>query len=257
MQIEKSSFPNPEINFEGFNQNDIENFRHIIGYLDLVSPYIFTLIQQNQIDERDRLLSWLLRTQSENLLRSIYLRNSFVESVNSKNLAGVYLALKAWSEIAGLIASLLELLDSEISDEDLSQRLLPYVLGNRGDGEYRIGDINAINVMTMLKKADKYLAKLIKSEDSAQNSLYYANFYDVASNPTHPSFDANKMVGKLVSGTGMWEAYSPTQYQDRVCDVSGYRGLLLSSLLIPHMCERMFSLEGLCFNKLGVQYFKN
>lgn len=261
--MRREDFPNPKLNLpkelKDSTSSSKKTFDEVERYLDLIAPYIYTNINHDyKVRSSKQVRSWILRVVSENLLRSLYIRNSVVEAINTRNLAGLYLALKAWFEIVGSLASILDMLESGLTDEQLHEKLLPYALGNKGKGKLRVGTTEAKSVAEMIKNADKYISKLSphSSYENASEIIdtFFTDYYDVASNPTHPSFDAHEMLGYI--DEGIWHAYTPDEYKKKVSEhLPGYGGLLMSAVFIPNICDKIFALEGEKFKELECKKF--
>lgn len=249
--MNKADFPNPKLKLpKGLRDSKavsvVESFKSLDSYFDLVCEYVYTDINLNysQTDPL-RAHAWVQRIISEGLLRSLYIRNGLVDAINSRNTAVMYLNLKALLEIVGLFASILNILETTSSKEDLVNRLEGYALGNKGNGEFRIGEVEAINVITMLNNGNKYINKISKQK----LKTFFTDYYDVASNPTHPSFDAHTMFGFLESS--LWKAKNAKQIRDLIIEeLPRYGGLLMSPRFIQMICEDIYIVEEVYFSKL-------
>ena len=166
----------------------------------------------------------------------------------------MFLPLKAWFEINGVLASILDLIEKNLSPKELDEKLKPFALGNKGKS--KVGQIEATNVLTMIEKADKYMTKIIK-ENNSPTETFFSYFYDIASNPSHPSFDAQEMVGSLMD-EGVWTAKSPEEIKNSITiDIDNYGGLLMSPLFIKNICENIFTIEKDNFAKLKSKKYFN
>ena len=265
--MEKITFPNPKLRLPEELESSTDataarSFEYVDNYLDSISEYVYTDIDLNfESADPIRAHAWILRAISEHLLRSLYIRNAFVEAFNSRNIFGALLALKAWSEIVGFFASILDLLKSNLSPEDLSERFKPYALGNKVKGDLiKFGGIEGINVATMLEKADKYMTDLrAKSSYEPENKKadkFFTNFYDIASNVSHPSFDIFGLVGVLEKN-GVWGAKKSDKLDANIAEMlPGYSGLLSSPLFIKDICKKIFEKENDAFLHIKKQpYF--
>lgn len=251
--VKKADFPYPSLNppndiTEAENEKIRQSFAGVENYIDLIAPYIFTDIDMDhKRKDESHIHAWILRVVSANLLRSLYIRNAVVDAFNYKNTVAIYLPLKAWFEVVGVLASILDLLDRKLSADEMFINLKAFALGNRGDGSLRLGNIDAVNVITMIEKADKFFRKLVSEHEldvdkQAQN--YFSEFYDVASNPSHPSYDAYRLVGSLVKDEAIWKAKSPSETeQETISSLSEYGGLLVSPLAIESLCIKIFEYE--------------
>ncbi len=262
MNIKK--FPNPKLNLpkdlkKKAKEDPALFFKYVDNYINLVGKYIYTDINLDyQPVDDNHIHAWIQRIVSANLLRSLYIRNEFVETINTRNFVGMFLPLKAWFEIVGVLASILDLLEKKLSKEDLREKLEPYCLGNRGIT--KIGEVESINVLTMINKANRYLEKMqkeVQNKDKASPETFFTSFYDTASNPSHPSFDSMEMVGFLDEESGTWRAELPDNIKEKiVTSIDGYGGLLMSPLFIENICQKIFLIEKDKFFKLkSKKYF--
>ncbi len=258
------SFPNPRLNLpkelkDSTHENTV-SFQAVDNYINSVGKYIYTNVNLDyQPTDHNHIHAWIQRITSANLLRSLYIRNEFVETINTRNFVGMFLPLKAWFEIVGVLASILDLLEKNLSQEEFVKRLEPYCLGNKGKS--KIGDIEAKNVLTMIENADKYLEKMqkkVKNNDKTSSETFFSHFYDTASNPSHPSFDAMEMVGFLEGNSGTWQAESPDKIKNKiVTEIAGYGGLLMSPLFIENICQKIMGIEKDNFAKLNSKKYFN
>jgi hypothetical protein len=251
------NFPNSKLNLP----NEIKkvfaedshckkSFEAIDTYLETVAKYIYTDINHNyELGDLRRSDAWLLRLVSSSLIRSLYIRNQLVDSINSRNFVCIFLPLKAWIELVGLFASILNLVEKKLPSEEMIKELGPYLLGNRGDS--KIGTIEAKSVITMIKKADKYLSKLSQKD----NENFFSFFYEVSSNPTHPSYDSLDNLGTL-NNYGVWQAETPEFIKNKITtDLNGYGGLLMSPIFIVNICEKIFEIKKDDFNELNCKKY--
>ncbi|MEI6553703.1 MAG: hypothetical protein WCO09_03980 [bacterium] len=258
--------PNPKLNIPKEIRDSISldlDKKKIIdaveNYVESMKGCIFTHINMDyEISNPIQIHAWIQRLLSVNVLRSFYIRNSFVDAFNSKNPVGIFLALKAWFEVAGVLASILDLLEEKSSDDILREKLKPYALGNRGKGSLRVGEIDAKNVMTMLTKADKYIKNISKGlKKIEKEGNFFIDFYDIASNPTHPSFEAYEMFGELTDN-GVWMAYSPNEIRlEIVSDFDKYGALLMAPIFIKSICQKILIIELKHFRKMGSKKYND
>jgi hypothetical protein len=264
MDIKK--FPNPKLNLPKELRDSTEetvktSFSGVENYIDSVGKYIYTEINLDYLpSDPKHIHAWIQRIVSASVLRSLYLRNAFVEMFNARNTVGIFLALKAWMEVVGFLASILHLLESNLSSDEIFKRLEPYILGNRGKGGLRVGTTDAVGVATMIEKADKYIEKMGKEENALKNNgdadTFFTDFYDIASNPTHPSFDAHEVVGDLVE-EGIWKAKTPDEVKNGISEgIPGYGGLLSSALFVENICNKIYKNEKSHYEQLdSTKYF--
>lgn len=260
-------FPNPKLKLpkEFRDSKDKElatSLTAVSRYLESIGGFIYTNIDLNYlVTDPKHIHAWILKLTSATLLRSLYIRNAFVESFNARNTVSLYFPLKAWFEVVGVLAAMLDFLEQQLSPNELFKQLEPYMLGNRGKGSLRIGRIDSRNVQTMIEKADKYLQKMVKEtsnqETESAPDKFFTDYYDQASNPTHPSFDAHEMVGGIQEG-GIWKAKTPdTIRQDLVENLPHYGGLLMAPMFVKNLCEKLLQIEKEHFDALKCQnYFE-
>lgn len=245
-------FPNPKLELptllrDSKNTATITCFCSIDDYLKVVGKYIYTDINLDyQSTDPNHAHAWVQKIVSSALLRSLYLRNAFVEAINARNPIGMFLPLKAWFETVGLLAAILDLLEKKLPQKEFFEKLQPYVLGNRGKGNFRVGKHDAISVATMIEKADKYMRNITKERKvgiEIPTDTFFTDFYDMASNPSHPSFEAHEMVGSLADN-GIWSAKTPEEVSLQIIEeIPGYGGLLMSPVFIESICSKIFSIE--------------
>lgn len=262
-------FPNPKLNLpkglrNSTDKGTISCFQSVEQYISLISGYIYTEINLDyQPADANHIHAWIQRIVSANLLRSLYIRNAFVEAINARNVVGMFLPLKAWFETVGVLASILDLLEKDLTPEEFVKKLQPYALGNKGKGKLRVGKYEAVyeavNVATMMEKADKYMEKMTKESKAGSDvsaESFFTDFYDIASNPSHPSFDAQEMVGSL-GDHGVWHAKSPEEVKNQIIEsLPGYGGLLMAPVCIKNICQKILAIEKDHFARLNsLKYF--
>ncbi|MCE9541829.1 hypothetical protein K8R03_04735, partial [Candidatus Kaiserbacteria bacterium] len=207
--------------------------------------YIFTNINLDYENfEPAQNYAWIQRTVSALVLRSLYLRNAFVEAFNSRNMVAIFLPLKALFETVGALAWILDLLEQELPSEELREKLQPFALGNRGKGNLRVGTLDVPNVATMIEKADKYISNMRTESgtDSEQKGkdTFFTDFYDIPANLSHPSFDAYDLVSSLKDG-GTWYAEEPEETKAKIIShLPMYGGILMSTLFIQNVCAKIY-----------------
>ncbi len=263
--MEKSLFPYPKLNLPRALKDSkvhIESFRDVENYIDSVAPFIYTDIDLNPASPPSQSVrSWIQKIMSASLVRSLYIRNAVVDSINSRNIVGLYLGLKAWLEVVGLLAFILEMFEKRYSDDDLFKKVKPLALGNRGKGNLRIGSIEATNVLSLLESANRYVSNLKAHSSYGKQAdvinTFFTDYYDTASNPTHPSFDAHELVGHLVPDKeGIWQVYDPDVFKENLSkELPQYGGLLMAATFIPHICQQIYDIEGERLRTLGSKLF--
>ncbi len=266
MKIEE--FPNPKLNLpkelrDSTDKTRSTSFKAVDDYLYSVKEYIYTNISLDyERSDPRHIHAWIQKLISANVLRSLYIRNAFVDSFNTRNTVGIFLPLKAWFETVGALASILHLLESALSPDEFFEKLQPYTLGNKGKGGLRVGSTEAKSVADMMQKADKYIQKMRresgeKSGPDMKADQFFTDYYDLAANPSHPSFDAYEIVGGLQSG-GIWRAKAPNEVKSGIVEgLPGYGGLLMAPLFVQNICEKIAVLEAEHFAKLGSPKYFN
>lgn len=258
-------FPNPKLNLpkelrDSPDKGRAMTFASIENYLDLVDEYIYTDINLDyERSDPRHIHAWIQRIISANLLRSLYLRNAFVDAFNARNTVGIFPSLRAWYETVGALSAILDMLENNLSADQLFEQLQPYAIGNKGKGKLRIGEIDAVNVMTMIEKADKYISKMRQASPSGkevvQADTFFTDYYDVASNLSHPCFDSLELVGNLTD-EGVWRTKEPDEVREGIIEIlPGYGGLLMTPLSIKDISKKIFEIENGHFSELGSRKF--
>lgn len=255
--MRKSKFPYPRLNLPKEIKN-ADNFDVVETYIDAIADFIFTGINLNHDpQDQNHKYAWVLKVVSANLLRSLYIRNDVVDAINARNPIALFLGLKAWFEVVGVLAAIIDLLERNLPMEEFTEEFISYALGNRGKGTFRLGTVEAKNVVTMMEKADKYMRKILKKAGKEnETDKFFTDFYDVASNPSHPSFDAYELVGSLQGD--VWMANNPDQTKNLiVSNLPGYGGLLMAPLFVESICKELFGNYGEHFAEIeAVKYFE-
>ena len=163
----------------------------------------------------------------------------------------MHLALKAWFEVVGVLASILDLIEKKYAGDEFMEKFKPYALGNKAKGAFKVGDVEVKSVAAMIEKADKYLAKYTKQIEGAEVvENYFTDFYDTASSASHPCFDSYEYIGGLKENS--WHAFSPDEFKKQVVtNRPSYGGLLLSPLCIYDICKKIFSKCECDFSKIN------
>lgn len=229
-----------KISLTGFESERVLHSINIVSKFPYeCSKYVFTKIKHDEnYNESEWLDSWVLRCMSECVIKSLYLNKSFISSYNSRNTIGCMLPIKALWENVGYLAGISEIYSkSETSFKDRQEQLKPYVLGNRGKSDYRIGNTDSINVITLLEKADKYLHKMSQKDELAS---FFSDAYDIASNASHPSFDSHNLFGEIIGNT--WSPYPIERNDEQFTNTINYSSILLCSYSYIHL----ISAELLC-----------
>ncbi len=265
MDIKK--FPNPKLNLPKELRNSKDeaknkSFNAVDCYVSMVGKYIYTEIDLNyEASDPMKVHAWIQRIVSSLVLRSLYLRNEFVETINSENAVALYLPLRAWFEVTGALAYILEILEKKLSPEDLSEEMKPFALGNKYKGKLKVGSVEVKNVLTMIEKGNRYLDNMKKESKAREREneveTFFTDYYDTASNASHPSFDAHEIIGSLEKN-GIWCAKETGRIKNViVTDLPGYGGLLMAPLFIANICEKIFELEKDNFAKVKSKKYFN
>ncbi len=254
--MKKEKFPYPKLNLPKEIRND-ELFNVLDVYLDSIKEFIYTDIDlKHDPKDSNHKYAWVLKVVSANLIRSIYIRNDVVEAINTRNITALFLGLKAWFEIVGVLAAILDILEKNLDNEEFSETFICYALGNKGKGKLRVGEIEGKSVMAMIEKADKYDQKISKRVGKeSKTKTFFTDFYDVASNPSHPSFEAYELVGGLVEG-GVWKAKEPGEVRDLIVEyLPVYGGLLAGPRYIFSICREIFEGREEYFGQIKAKIF--
>lgn len=259
--MRKDLFPRPSLNLpkslKNYGNRSEDIFSPVENYINLVGEFVYTDIDlKHEVSKPSHKFAWTLKVVSANVLRSLYLRNAVVDSINSRNVTSLYLSLKAWFEIVGALAAVLDLLKKGTEGEVFSDSLIPYALGNKGKGNLRIGEVEAKSVLTMIEKADKYFLNLSsKFSTDVDNKNFFTDFYDVASNYSHPSFDSGELIGYL-SDENLWVAKSPDDYRAEIENRRPeYGGLFMSPIMVQRICTEIFEFCGADLKRISARRY--
>lgn len=242
-------FPNPEIRIPSSLRANkfLSSFKSVINYPENIAPYIFTNVSLIKTHESNQINSYLIIATSQALLRSLYIRNSLIDSFNSRNITGVYISLKAMIETAGYLASILEI--SEQPVDKAVEELRPYLFGNKGKTRMRIGDIEAPGVTKMIKKANEYFSKM-SPDTNAHN--FFNEIYDIASPKSHPCYDSHYLVGDFDEDSFSWNAAEHTKYKSEIeNNFFEYRAILNIPDIIIFICNDLFDKKEKEFSKVN------
>ena len=222
-----NKFPYPKINRPKIDadyemKSRIEKtFDDLDNYMNLVDKFIFTDIKllYDEGDERIN-LSRVQQIISGALLRSLYLRNGIVDSINSRNMVSIFTNLKSFMEVPALLAFLYSKIESKISEKDFLDELRKIAMGNKGDVELRINNISVPNILTMFEKLDNYIKKMSEDDSNKNTATPFGSvmkyFYGIVCNVAHPNYDAHDVVGLLNYEKDQWQGLEPSIIKDRV-----------------------------------------
>ena len=222
-----NKFPYPKINRPKIDadykmKSRIEKtFDDLDSYINLVDEFIFTDIKllYDEGDERIN-LSRVQQIVSSALLRSLYLRNGIVDSINSRNMVSIFTNLKSFIEVPAFLAFLYSKLESKISGKEFLNVLVKIAMGNRGNGELRVGNLDSPNILTMFEKLDKHI-KTMKKNTNNKNTItpfgsVMEDFYGVVCNVAHPNCDAHDVIGFFDTEKGLWQGLEPSVIKERM-----------------------------------------
>ena len=220
-------FPCPKINRPRIAVNHkmkarLDNtFNSLDNYINLVNKFIFTdiILLYDEGDERIN-LSRIQQIISSALLRSLYIRNGIVDSINSRNMVSIFTNLKSFIEIPAFLAFLYSKLESKISEKEFLDVLVKIAMGNRGNGKLRVGNIDSTNILTMFEKLDKYIKRMIENSNNenrvAPIDSAMEDFYDSVCNVAHPNCDAHDVIGLFDYEKGLWQGLEPSTIKERM-----------------------------------------
>ena len=229
------------------DKNTSETLDLLEKYKDKIKPYIFTdiIIARPRADERF-IASETQHILSRTLLRSLYIRNGIVDAINSRNMVSMFANLKSFMEIPALLMYLYSLIDTNITPEELSEKFLNIIFGNKGDNQLRVGERDAVNIMTMFEKLDKYMEKISeknKGKKDKQITTVMSDFYSLVCNASHPNYDAHDIIGKIDKEKSLWQGLSPKEFKERMITHAPWYTppLHMTIVMIEHTCQLISS----------------
>lgn len=244
-------FPYPKINKPSLDLNDEdheklnETFDLIEGYKDKINTYIFTdiTLTYNTGDERF-ILARIQQILSSTLLRSLYIRNGIVDSINSRNIVSLFANLKSFMEVPALLMYLHSLLDQNLSAEELLEKFSHIVFGNKGDNQLRVGTKESVNILTMFEKIEKYMKTITSTAEGNKDEQVHTamtDFYALVCNASHPNYDAHDIIGVFDRDKGIWRGLGPKEFKKEMVDgAPRYKPpLYLTIIMIEYICKLM------------------
>lgn len=253
------NFPFPKVNRPkktGDAENDTrlnEVFDRLEGYLKNIKPFIFTDIKLIYDQNDDRvILSRIQQNLSNVLLRSLYIRNGIVDSINSRNTVALFSNLKSFIEVPAMLAHLLSIIDNkDLKTESVKDSLSSMALGNRGSGSLRVGHLEAVNVTTMFKKLDNFINKLGGKKSDTDNTSIMSDFYDLVCNSSHPNYDAHDIIATFEPDKEQWRGFLPDELKyNFVFESARYTPPIVLAIVMTE------TLANTIFNSAMVDYFK-
>lgn len=262
------NFPFPKINRpkkSGDKTVDTELnmvFDSLDRYLNIIKPYIFTDIKLAYDENDDRfILSRVQQNLSNILLRSLYIRNGIVDSINSRNTVSLFSNLKSFIEVPAMLAHIFSLVNNSLDKKLIKNSLISMALGNKGEGSLRIGRVEAVNILTMFKKLDDFINQLKRKGGSSENDMIMSDFYGLVCNATHPNYDAHDITAKFEVDRGYWRGLLPEEFKKNfISESSRYKPpLMVSIIMIEALSKRILKCNTVDnFEKLdNILYFNN
>lgn len=184
------------------------DFDEINSYFDDIKQYIYTdILMTDHTQPIEMAFKSRLQILISSILnRSLLLKDGAVQALNDNNLPTYYAILKCFIEIAGMLGYIAHLVYSNNDYNKILEKMHQLSLGNKDSGMFYTGKVKAINVMTMLEKADKmFLSGTTKEERALAPNLLVDSYSDVC-NFGHPNWNAHLSSGILHHKTMRWEA---------------------------------------------------
>lgn len=184
------------------------DFDEIDSYFDDVKKYIHTDILMTDYTQPIELAfkSRLQILMSSILNRSLLLKEGAVQALNDSNLPSFYANVKSFMEIAGMFGYVAHLIYHNDDYKEILAKMHQLSLGNKESGMFFSGKASAINVMTMLEKADKMFQSGSTPEENAVTKTPLGDSYADVCNFGHPNWSAHLSAGILHHKTMRWEA---------------------------------------------------
>jgi len=254
------NFPFPRINRlkksgnEKVDEKLNEVFNMLEEYLNNIKPYIFTNIKLSY-DENDDcfIISRIQQNLSNILLRSLYIRNGLVDSINSRNTVSLFSNLKSFIEVPAMLAYLLSL-GSNTDKKFIKDSLCAMALGNKGEGSLRVGKVEAVNILTMFKKLDDFINKLKVKEEKRGGDKIMSDFYSLVCNASHPNYDAHDITAIFEPDKDHWRGILPEEFKNNfISESTRYTPpLMVTIAMIQVLAERILKCDVVgCFKKLN------
>lgn len=192
------------------------SFDLIDSYFDDIKKYIYTEVLMTDYKQSIEIAfrSRLQMLMSSVLNRSLLLKDGIVQSLNDANFPTFYATVKSFMEIAALLGYVVYVIHNEKDYMDILKIFERLYLGNREAGDFPVGDVKAINVLTMFEKADEVFMSSVAKEERVAGSKPLSESYANVCNYGHPNFNAHLSSGILNHKTARWSAKT---------DSSGYK----------------------------------
>src|SRR3989339_467825 len=118
------------------------------------------------------------------LLRSLLLKEAMVQHLNSNNFPAYYATLKSFLEVPALLGYITHIIYNNDNYEKIIPKINELSLGNREAGDFFVGEIKSINILTLFDKADKFFKEKNKDPKPLKT------FYEDVCNFGHINFNA-------------------------------------------------------------------
>lgn len=196
-----------------------EDFDVIDEYKNKILKYLYTNIRiGTETDFKVFIQSRIQAFLSQSLLRSLFLKDEIVHSLNSNNFPAFYAITKSFLEISAQLGYLTYILYENKSDEEIREALNKLMFSHKG-GLSEIKGAEPISVMTMFDKLDIVLQKSAVSEIEDPGEIKrikgekpMRTIYEDICNFGHPNFMAHLSVGKI-NKEGYWVAKDPKKLE--------------------------------------------
>jgi len=251
--MDKVNFPNTKINWPKMDKKNStdkktsETFNLLENYRGIISPYIFTnIVISYKSDDERFILSRMQQILSGTLLRSLYVRNGIADAINSRNMVSLFSNLKSFIEVPALLFYFYSVLNENLPNDKLLDKLLNIVFGNKGDGQLRVGTRESVNILSMFEKMDKYIKKLSKKlggdKKNKDLSTVMTDFYGIVCNASHPNYDAHDIIGIFDSEEGLWRGLEPKEFKkSMITDAPRYTAPLHMTIVMTELACQLIS----------------
>lgn len=183
------------------------DFDVIDGYFDEIKEYIYTDVVMTDHTQPIEIAfqSRLQILMSSTLNRSLLLKDGVVQALNDSNFPSFYAILKSLMDIMGLLGYLAYTIHHKDDYQEIIEVINRLSLGNRDSGVFERGTVEAVNVLTMLEKADKMFMMGIESDQEIVSKTPLADTYGDVCNYGHPNYNAHLSSGML-DQNNKWKA---------------------------------------------------
>lgn len=237
--------------------NVVEDFDKIDSYQNNIKKYIYTGIKLSDYTESKEkaFQSRLQLLMSAVLCRSLLLKNGIAESLNCNNFPSYYAILKSFLEVQALLGYVWYVVNKEKDFDKIILEINKLKLGNRKAGSYKVGNVEAVNVLTMFDRCGEVL-RFLEIKDGKSINLLREEYENIC-NFGHINFDAHLCVVKLETKKG--------NIYNLKADADGYKKGLYS-FYMPAFVGAINRIEFICslivknkkvdnFNLLKSKYF--